>query len=94
MVKAASTEMHDYNQRINARVNTLMGQLQALTHGWQGPAGQAFLAAHNEWNTINAKHNVKLNLIGEALAQTAVNHQTMDQANADVNNKYHQALNV
>lgn len=93
-VKATATKMEAHNAKINATVNALMGQLEALTNGWQGPAGTAFLKAHNDWNALSAKHNAKLKLAGEALDQTSRNQQNTEQANLDGTTKAGSAISA
>ncbi len=93
-IKATAAKMEGHNATINTTVNGLMSQLEALTHGWQGPAGQAFLKAHNEWTQVSVKHNAKLKLTGEALDVTAVKHNQTEQANTDAANKAGSAISA
>ncbi|MEP6695870.1 MAG: WXG100 family type VII secretion target [Pseudonocardiales bacterium] len=93
-VKATAAKMEAHNARINTIVNSLMSQLGALTHGWQGPAGTAFLRAHNDWTQVSAKHNAKLKLTGEALDTTSRNQQQMEQVNADGANRAGSAISA
>jgi WXG100 family type VII secretion target len=86
-IATTATRMDTHSQAIDARVQSLLSQLGALTHGWQGPAGQAFLRAHNDWTTLSNKHNSKLKLTGEALGMNARNWANTEQANADGANK-------
>ena len=82
-IKVTATRLDGHAQSIESCVQTLLGQLGALTHGWQGPAGKAFLRAHNDWTLVSNKHNAKLKLASEALGMTAHNWANTEQANAD-----------
>lgn len=93
-IAATAGRMDTHSQAIDSRVQSLLSQLGSLTHGWQGPAGQAFLRAHNDWTSLSNKHNQKLKLTSEALGMTSRNWDNTEQANADGANKAGNAISA
>lgn len=92
-VKVASDKMIAHNQKINADMNALISQLEALSAGWIGAAKNAFDNAKSNWHQTSMKHNKNLAAISAALQQTSKKTTETDQQHVDDFNKFASTLN-